>query len=152
MREYRMSPWILLAVGAAWGIGLSAVAVVGLSLWMLSLGAQPPLSVLLYSVPASVGIALVLAWVISVSYPVVVSPEGIRAHDWLDRARFAPWATVESARPVNLGGLAYLRIDLVDGSPLWVPRFLVDQASFDAAILEYAPEANDVRRLVAASA
>jgi hypothetical protein len=47
------------------GLGLSFLGVVAFSAYMLSLGAEPPYWVLLYSIPAGVAAAVILAWLLT---------------------------------------------------------------------------------------
>jgi hypothetical protein len=148
-----MSTRRLFAACLAWGLGASLLAVAGLSAWMLSLEVEPPLWILLYSVPSAILIALLLTWTVGRVLVTGLSSSGLSATDAWGRPRFATWASIESARRVNLGGLRYAVLTTNDGKPrLWVPLFLTDQAGFEARVLGSAPESNEFHVLLAASA
>ena len=84
---------------------------------------------------------LVVYWISTVR----VGPTGISAHTLTLKRRALSWSEIRSARPRWLFPLRSLEIEPVDGSPVYVSRYLQDPGGFVDAVRAHAPQGHVVR-------
>lgn len=92
--------------------------------------------------------ASVLLMVLSIEpllrlFPVRVYELGLRGHGAAGRPVAIAWYQVSRVDARTLLWLDYLRVTTSDpNTTIWLPRFLADQSTFDALVLQHAGAAN----------
>jgi hypothetical protein len=85
-------------------------------------------------------ISLIVAWLHSVLYPVVFSPEGIYGYSIWGRRHFVPWQNIAMVRTVRLLNLRWLRILMSgDNKVIWLALFQSHKLEFQEEIRRLAP-------------
>ena len=133
-------PWLLAVTP------LALLALVGLILTLVAGQLTAAVGILL----GIVGMALILlapiGWVVRVSRW-RVDPQGIGGpNNWLVYHQLA-WSAIESVEPWLLPGYPYVQVN--GGGRRWVfwlPLFFTDMPRFCAAVAQYAPPNNPLRR------
>jgi hypothetical protein len=80
-------------------------------------------------------------------YTVSVRRDGVYGYNFWGNYSMVLWDEVTHVKPVKYIGFPYLKV-FFEGStdPIWIPLYLVEQNKFVAAVIEYAPELNPLRR------
>jgi membrane associated rhomboid family serine protease len=81
------------------------------------------------------------------AYTVSVYRNGFSGYNFWGNYSMVLWEEITHVEPVKYIGSPYLKV-FFEGSddPIWLPLTLVEQNKFDAAVIEYAPELNPLRR------
>jgi hypothetical protein len=151
---FRMSFWTTLDWTIVYGLGLALVgSLIASAFFRAATGLQAdPFFAVLGLVTVAMAllcvivVAIPLAAIVTWLFPVHADDVGVGGFGGWGLRRAAKWNLMTSARPVNVGGLPYLRVMCDDGrSPLWIPLFLTDRPGFASLVLQEAPTDNAVR-------
>ena len=93
----------------------------------------------------TVGFAIVLAWLASLTQVVDISTNGLV----LNHVNKVIWSDVVAAERKRFLGLAYLKLQLRSGRSWWLPLFFRGQTDMRAALLQLAPDGHAVRACLA---
>lgn len=112
------------------------------------MGPAPWTQAVLTAVGVGGGGALVTS-LVALAYPVSVHGEGVRGFNFWGAYTMVPWEGMTRATRINLVGLPCVRVTFQGGRlPLWIPLFLSEQAEFNRAVVEFAPQGNPLREFL----
>ena len=99
-----------------------------------------------------VAVSFLLVAIVRQVWKVVVSASGIDGQNAWGFALTLTWQEIKTTRPFNFGGLRYLRLySSQTKRVMWLPLFLQDKKGFKAAVTQFAPPENPLRRYLEAS-
>jgi hypothetical protein len=70
-----------------------------------------------------------------------VSEDGLRCFDFFGRYHTIPWHAITHGRPINVGGLRYLRLYAPGHATVWLPLYLQRMTEFWEVVGRWAPTA-----------
>ena len=76
-------------------------------------------------------------------YKVYVRNDRLRGFNAMGRYFELPWADIEAIRPINFGGLRYIRLaSKKDIRVMWIPLYLNDMNGFHKLVVQYTEPGN----------
>ncbi|MBS1721270.1 MAG: hypothetical protein JST35_12565 [Armatimonadetes bacterium] len=137
-RYFRKTLWLVAA--------LQLIVILAVALAWIRLGRFPDFPStrgLILTPPTLCALNAVVVYALGKSYPVVVTPESIRAYTSMGVYRNEAWTNIQSAAVRRLCGIPYVCITTLGSkTDLTVPVWLVDFPEFVATVERYAGESN----------
>jgi hypothetical protein len=145
---FRAAFWVLFLYVSLWSeAGVLAVIFVPAAVfaapgdWPMLLAAQA-VGLALAPVLTTVGVVPLMLY-----FKTYAGPETLKCTDVFARYVTVRWASISVIRPVNMGGLRYLRLKSDEAKrELWLPLFLADPHGFTDLVAEYAGEDHPLTR------
>ncbi len=111
-----------------------------IALIFFKLGTQVQWKPLLVGVAAMVPTSIISAGLLSLFFPVRLSPDGIHAQSVWGLPRFIRWQDIKQARRFSFFNLRWLRLhSRADNSVTWVALFQTPAVAFNQEIHKLAP-------------
>jgi hypothetical protein len=139
---FRAAFWILFLYVNLWsGAGVLAITFIPAALssppgnWTVLLTAQA-MGLAIGSVLTTVGVVPLMLY-----FRTYAGPDTLKCTDVFARYVTVRWDSIHRVRPINMGGLRYLRLKSDEAKrEIWLPLYLADPRGFTEFVAEYAGE------------